>query len=119
MRHAVERKGLRFPWGQEITRQNAQYAASREEGTSKVGSYPPNSYGLFDIAGNVWEWVADFYDRRYYAASPLLIRLGRRRANIELRGEARGSTDRTTCVSLIGLPVSAEKGTPTWAFGAC
>lgn len=30
-------------------------------GTSKVGSYPPNGYGLFDMAGNVWQWVADWY----------------------------------------------------------
>ncbi len=30
-------------------------------GTTKVASYPPNGYGLYDMAGNVWQWVADWY----------------------------------------------------------
>ena len=46
-----------FPW------QNL--AADGHEGTSPVGAFPPNGYGLYDMVGNVWEWTIDFFLPRH------------------------------------------------------
>ncbi len=38
--------------------------------TTRVGSFPPNTWELYDITGNVWEWTGDWYQEDYYQISP-------------------------------------------------
>lgn len=64
----------RFPWGDRLDRNLANFlsdpAQKASQGTTPCRSYPPNGYGLFDMTGNVWEWVHDWYDSGYYSSSP-------------------------------------------------
>jgi formylglycine-generating enzyme required for sulfatase activity len=63
---ARARSDHQFPWGDELPSPvRANYAASGLKSTAVVGSYPPNAIGLFDVAGNVWEWVLDPWPSPY------------------------------------------------------
>jgi formylglycine-generating enzyme required for sulfatase activity len=61
-----------YPWGEEIASHLARYYNSGGGGIAPVGHYPEgvSPYGAYDMAGNVWEWVADAYDSEYYQHSP-------------------------------------------------
>jgi formylglycine-generating enzyme len=72
--------GAEFVWGDEFAPEGRQMAntwqgefpwqnlaADGFEKTSPVGSFPPNGYGLYDMAGNVWEWTTDWFGARHVA----------------------------------------------------
>jgi formylglycine-generating enzyme len=66
--------GKRYPLGDTLTHDDANYIGTDEKDiwkyTSPVGSFAPNGYELYDMAGNVWEWCADLYNKDYYSKSP-------------------------------------------------
>jgi len=82
--------GKRFPWGDTITHSRANYYSRTDYSydvsptrgyhptwndgvypyTSPAGSFAANNYGLYDMAGNVWEWCNDWYSSSYYSSSP-------------------------------------------------
>jgi formylglycine-generating enzyme required for sulfatase activity len=64
-----------FPWGDaspDCSQANFYYFDRCVGDTSAVGSYPSGAspYGLLDMAGNVWEWVHDWYSSTYYSTLP-------------------------------------------------
>ena len=78
--------GRTYPWGEQAIAGNLLNFADKntnfdwsdktiDDGygdTAPVGNYPEGAsvYGVLDLAGNVWEWVADWYSENYYASSP-------------------------------------------------
>ncbi len=71
-------EGARFTWGDEFAPGGRQMANTWQGefpwqntlddgflGTSPVGSFPANGYGLYDMAGNVWEWTLDYFTPRH------------------------------------------------------
>jgi formylglycine-generating enzyme required for sulfatase activity len=114
--------GRTYPWGS--TGQPTQFANLGKGGTfgyskslAKVGSYEggKSPYDAYDMIGNVWEWVADWYDPKYYQAIPEKNPKGPE------KGEARvirgGSWARTPLVSRVSARNRAAPSSQTTSLG--
>jgi len=75
-----------YAWGDDISPDGQQMAnywdtkqgrfpVMRAVGTSPVGTYPPNGYGLHDMTGNAWQWVADWYGFDHFREQSKLKRI--------------------------------------------
>ncbi len=76
--------GRRYPWGDDLLGPDGSHrcniwqgefptrddAADGWSGTCPVRTFPPNDFGLYEVAGNVWEWCADWFLPKYYRTSP-------------------------------------------------
>src|SRR5205814_9089483 len=72
-----------YAWGNELTPSgehrcniwqgsfpDSNTAEDGYAGTAPVHAFPPNGYGLHNVAGNVWEWCEDFFSPRYHGITP-------------------------------------------------
>jgi len=99
-----------YPWGNDSLNNNLLNYNIAIGDTTEVGKYPSGAspYGALDMAGNVWEWVADWYSDTYYASSRASNPLGPDSGQYRVhRGGAWDSDDysvRSARRSLIGPP---------------
>ncbi len=100
-----------------------------KEETLPVGTLTPNLWGLYDMAGNVWEWTCSAYDRAYAGAergcltrpsagSPIAVRGGSWESRPgELRSASRRSLPVSTTIAVVGFrlagPLSVSQSTPS------
>lgn len=57
-----------YPWGDKADPKLARYNVST--GPGPVARFPPNAFGLYDMAGSISEWTNDWFEREYYSKAP-------------------------------------------------
>jgi formylglycine-generating enzyme len=108
-------EGAEFVWGDEFTPEGRAMANTWQgsfphenlledgyEWTAPIGSFPPNGYGLCEMAGNVWEWTTDWYQEHSQIANSCCGSVNPR------GGEMEKSYD--PCVPEIKIPRKVMKG---------
>ncbi len=112
--------GRIYPWGNDWNEKltNTGDDSEWEEGVAPIGSYPQNQspYGIYDLAGNVWEWVADWYHaypgadfhHELYGEKQKVVRgggggVGHYALSLFFRGSARSHADPTSATTDIGF----------------
>ena len=67
--------GLKYPWGNDCSHDEANFwktgGLDQWKHTAPVASFPANGFGLHDMVGNIYEWVANWYGEDYYRQSPV------------------------------------------------
>jgi len=98
----------KYWWGNTASHEYANYGVDRLWGglakgkdrwkyTAPVGSFAPNPFGIYDIAGNVWEWVQDWYDSDYYSSPPRSDPSGPAAGRLRVRRGGGWSNDASNC----------------------
>jgi len=105
-----------YPWGEEIRCEYANYRdknCERVRDTAPVTSYPQgvSDYGVYNMSGNVWEWVRDWYSPAYYLRSPAENPTGPERPVVGIYYVKRGGSFQKD--SLLATTSNREKVDPT------
>jgi formylglycine-generating enzyme len=116
--------GRRYPWGDQLPAPDlCDFGRFEEFSIKPMRELPANGYGLYGMAGSVWEWAADWYDAQYYQDSPLRNPAGPGSGTERvLRGGSWADCAEAVTVSFrMSMPVSSwregrESGTAFWAM---